>query len=51
MWNMKFFVILVVTGVTGNGTKRTKIYLELLPGKHPNSFVTKENLLYLELCT
>jgi hypothetical protein len=32
-WNMKFFVILIVTGATGIVTKGLKI-LEAIPGKH-----------------
>jgi hypothetical protein len=35
MWNMKFFVILVVIGATGNETKGLKVYLELLQRKNP----------------
>jgi hypothetical protein len=34
MWNIKCFVIPVITGATGIVTKGLKIYLETIPGKH-----------------
>jgi hypothetical protein len=34
MWNMKCFVIPVVTGVTGTVTRGLRKYLEEIPGKH-----------------
>jgi hypothetical protein len=34
MWNMKCFVVLVITRATGIVTKRLKKYLETIPGKH-----------------
>jgi hypothetical protein len=33
MWNMKCFVIRVITGITGIVNKRLKKYLETIPGK------------------
>jgi hypothetical protein len=36
-WNMKFFVILVITG-----TKELKLYLELLPRKHTIASLEKK---------
>jgi hypothetical protein len=34
MWNMKCFVIPVTIGATGIVTKRLRIYLATMPGKH-----------------
>jgi hypothetical protein len=34
MWNMKCFVIPVITGATGIVIKGLKKYLETIPGKH-----------------
>jgi hypothetical protein len=34
MWNMKYFVIPVIIGVTGIVTRGLKKYLETIPGKH-----------------
>jgi hypothetical protein len=34
MWNIKFFVIPVITGAIGNVTKGLKEYLETISGKH-----------------
>jgi hypothetical protein len=34
MWNMKCFVIPVISGATGIVTRGLKIYLEKIPGKH-----------------
>jgi hypothetical protein len=34
MWNMKCFVIPVITGATGIATKGLKKYLYTIPGKH-----------------
>jgi hypothetical protein len=34
MWNMKCFVIPVITGAAGKVTKGLKKYLETIPGKH-----------------
>jgi hypothetical protein len=48
MWNMKCFVILVITGATGSGTKGVKEYLEAVPGKHPIDSLPQQKLLYFE---
>jgi hypothetical protein len=45
MWNMKCFVIPVITGATGIVTKRLKIYLEIIPGKHSIDSVQKTAVL------
>jgi hypothetical protein len=34
MWNMKCFIIPVITGATGIVTKELNKYLETIPGKH-----------------
>jgi hypothetical protein len=34
MWNMKFFVIPVITGATGIVRKSLQKYLETIPGQH-----------------
>jgi hypothetical protein len=34
MWNMKCFVIPVITGATAIVTRGLKKYLETIPGKH-----------------
>jgi hypothetical protein len=45
MWNMKFFVIPVITGATGTVTKGLKIYLEKIPGKHSIDSLQKTAVL------
>jgi hypothetical protein len=34
MWNMKCFIIPVITGATGIVSKGLKKYVETIPGKH-----------------
>jgi hypothetical protein len=42
MWNMKRFVIPVITGATGIVTKGLKRYLEAIPGKHSVDSLQKQ---------
>jgi hypothetical protein len=44
MWNMKYFVILVITGATGIVTKGLKKCLEIIPGKHSVDSLQKKQL-------
>jgi hypothetical protein len=41
MWNMKFFVIPVITGATEIVTRGLKKYLETITGKHSIDFLQK----------
>jgi hypothetical protein len=34
MWNMKYFVLLVIIGATGIVRKSLQKYLETIPGQH-----------------
>jgi hypothetical protein len=43
MWNMKCFVIPVITGVTGIVTRGLRKYLETITGKHSVDFLQKKN--------
>jgi hypothetical protein len=43
MWNMKCFVIPVITGATGIVTKELKTYLETIPGKHSTDALRKNS--------
>jgi hypothetical protein len=44
MWNMKCFVIPVITGATGIVKRGIKKYLETIPGKHSiDSLQKKKN--------
>jgi hypothetical protein len=45
MWNMKCFVIPVITGATGIETKGPKKYLETIPGKHSIDSLQKTAVL------
>jgi hypothetical protein len=45
MWNMKYFVIPVITAVTGIVTRGLKIYLETIPGKHSIDSLQKAAVL------
>jgi hypothetical protein len=45
MWNMKYFVIPVITGATGIVTKGLKKYLETIPGKHSIDSLQKTAVL------
>jgi hypothetical protein len=44
MWNMKCFVIPVITGTTGIVTRGLKKYLEPVPGKHSIDSLQKKQL-------
>jgi hypothetical protein len=44
-WNMKCFVIPVITGATGIVTKGLKKYLETIPGKHSVDSLLKTAVL------
>jgi hypothetical protein len=44
MWNMKCFVIPVITGATGIVTRGLKTYLETIPGKHSVDSLQKKQL-------
>jgi hypothetical protein len=43
MWNMKCFIIPVITGATGFVTRRLKNYLETIPGKHSMDSLQKNS--------
>jgi hypothetical protein len=43
MWNMKCFVIPVITGATGIVTKGLKKYLQTIPGKRSVHSIKKNN--------
>jgi hypothetical protein len=43
MWDMKFFVIPVITGATGIVTRGLKKNLETIPGKHSIYSLQKRN--------
>jgi hypothetical protein len=45
MWNMKCFVIPVITGATGIVTKGIKKYLERIPGKRSIDSLQKTAVL------
>jgi hypothetical protein len=45
MWNMKYFVIPVITGATGIVTKGLKKNLETIPGKYSIDFLQKTAVL------
>jgi hypothetical protein len=45
MWNMKCFVIPVIIEATGIVTRRLKIYLEMIPGKHSIDSLQKTAVL------
>jgi hypothetical protein len=45
MWNMKYFVILVIIGATGIVTKGLEKYLETIPGKHSIDSLQKTAVL------
>jgi hypothetical protein len=42
MWNMKYFVTLVIIGATGIVTRGLKKYLETIPGKHSIDSLQKQ---------
>jgi len=46
MWNIKCFIIPVISGTTGIVTKGLKKYLEIIPGNH--SIDPLQNQLYWE---
>jgi hypothetical protein len=43
MWNLKFTIIPVIIGATGIVTRSLRKNLEAVPGKHFNSFTTKDS--------
>jgi hypothetical protein len=45
MWNMKCFVIPVITGATGIVNKRLQKYLETIPGQHSIDSLQKTAIL------
>jgi hypothetical protein len=45
MWNMKCFVIPVITGVTGIVSKSLQKYLETIPGQHSIDSLQKTAIL------
>jgi len=45
IWNLKRFVVPVITGATGIVTKRLQIYLETIPVKHSMDSLRKAALL------
>jgi hypothetical protein len=45
MWNMKCFVIAVITGATGNVSKSLQKYLETIPGQHSIDSLQKTAIL------
>jgi hypothetical protein len=44
-WNMKYFVIPVITGATGIVSKSLQKYLETIPGQHPIDSLQKTAIL------
>jgi hypothetical protein len=45
MWNLKYVIILVITGATGTVTKGLRKYVEATPGEHSVDSLQKTAIL------